>query len=161
VLLLVPEQPVPVDKRGQHRGQEAHQDERYVLSLLALSVSTQIVGGSFSYTVIGIVLAKSVAFLVVAALFGIYGVSRFMERLDTTGFAKRYPEFLFIFAMMMAFLYAVMAELTGLSAIVGAFIAGVSFEGVRFSHGHDLKQGAEYLQIIFASIFFVSARRPC
>ena len=127
-----------------------------VLSLLALSVSMQVVGGSFSFAGIGIILVKSVAFLVAAALFGIYGVSRFMERLDTTGFAKRYPEFLFIFAMMMAFLYAVMAELTGLSAIVGAFIAGVSFEGVRLSHGHDLKQGAEYLQIIFASIFFVS-----
>ena len=58
--------------------------------------------------------------------------------------------------MMMAFFYAMMAELTGLSAIVGAFIAGVSFEGVRLSHSHDLKAGAEYLQIIFASIFFVS-----
>ncbi len=127
-----------------------------VLSLLALSVSTEIVGGAFSLGGIGIILVKSVTFLVLAAVFGIYVVSRFIERLDTTGFAKKYPEFLFIFAMMMAFLYALMAELTGLSAIVGAFIAGVSFEGVRLSHSHDLKAGAEYLQIIFASIFFVS-----
>ncbi len=127
-----------------------------VLSLLALSVSTEIVGGVFSLSGIGIILVKSVTFLVLAAVFGIYVVSRFIERLDTTGFAKKYPEFLFIFAMMMAFLYALMAELTGLSAIVGAFIAGVSFEGVRLSHSHDLKAGAEYLQIIFASIFFVS-----
>ncbi len=127
-----------------------------VLSLLALSVSTEIVGGAFSLSGIGIILVKSVTFLVLAAVFGIYVVSRFIERLDTTGFAKKYPEFLFIFAMMMAFFYALMAELTGLSAIVGAFIAGVSFEGVRLSHSHDLKAGAEYLQIIFASIFFVS-----
>jgi Kef-type K+ transport system membrane component KefB len=127
-----------------------------VLSLLALSVSTEIVGGAFSLSGIGVILVKSVTFLVLAAVFGIYVVSRFIERLDTTGFAKKYPEFLFIFAMMMAFLYALMAELTGLSAIVGAFIAGVSFEGVRLSHSHDLKAGAEYLQIIFASIFFVS-----
>ena len=69
---------------------------------------------------------------------------------------KEIPEFLFIFAMMMAFFYAMMAELTGLSAIVGAFIAGVSFEGVRLKHCRDIKEGAEYLQIIFASIFFVS-----
>jgi Kef-type K+ transport system membrane component KefB len=57
---------------------------------------------------------------------------------------------------MMAFLYAMLAEVVGLSAIVGAFIAGVSFEGVRFHRSKNLKEGAEYLQIIFASIFFVS-----
>jgi Kef-type K+ transport system membrane component KefB len=127
-----------------------------VLSLIALSISTGIVDGEFSLTGIGITLLKSVAFLVIAALFGIHVVSRFLQRLDSTGFAKKFPEFLFIFAMMMAFFYALMAELTGLSAIVGAFIAGVSFEGVRCRHSHDLKEGAEYLQIIFASIFFVS-----
>ena len=58
--------------------------------------------------------------------------------------------------MMLAFLYAMFAEAVGLSAIVGAFIAGVSFEGVDFTQSRSLKEGADYLQIIFASIFFVS-----
>jgi Kef-type K+ transport system membrane component KefB len=58
--------------------------------------------------------------------------------------------------MMMAFLYAMCAEAVGLSAIVGAFIAGVSFESVKLSHSKNFKEGAEYLQIIFAAIFFVS-----
>jgi Kef-type K+ transport system membrane component KefB len=93
---------------------------------------------------------------VIAGAFGLLVVSRFMERLDKTPFAEKYPEFIFIFAMMMAFLYAMLAELVGLSAIVGAFIAGVSFEGVRLYRSKSLKEGAEYLQIIFASIFFVS-----
>ena len=44
----------------------------------------------------------------------------------------------------------------GLSAIVGAFIAGVSFESVKVTHSKNFKEGAEYLQVIFASIFFVS-----
>ena len=57
--------------------------------------------------------------------------------------------------MMMAFLYAMLAEAVGLSAIVGAFIAGVSFE-VLLRRSRSLKEGADYLQIIFASIFFVS-----
>jgi len=56
----------------------------------------------------------------------------------------------------MAFLYAMLAELVGLSAIVGAFMAGVSFEGVHLKRSRSLKEGADYLQIIFASIFFVS-----
>jgi len=127
-----------------------------VLSLIALSLSTGVVEGGISPQSIGLVIVKAVLFIVLAGAFGLFVVSRYIERLDRSAFVKRYPEFLFIFAMMMAFFYAMMAELTGLSAIVGAFIAGVSFEGVRLVHGRDIKEGAEYLQIIFASIFFVS-----
>jgi Kef-type K+ transport system membrane component KefB len=57
---------------------------------------------------------------------------------------------------MVAFFYAMVAELIGLSAIVGAFIAGVSLEGANLRCSKDFKEGAEYLRIIFASIFFVS-----
>jgi len=127
-----------------------------VLSLLALSVSSEVVEGVFSPQGIAFVIIKAIAFIVLAGAFGIFVVSRYMERFDKSRFAKKYPEFLFIFAMMMAFFYAMMAELTGLSAIVGAFIAGVSIEGIRLKHCRDVKEGAEYLQIIFASIFFVS-----
>ena len=127
-----------------------------VLSLLALAISTDVVSGTVSAEGIAIVAVKAVAFIVIAGAFGLLVVSRFMERLDTTTFAEKYPEFIFIFAMMMAFLYAMLAELVGLSAIVGAFIAGVSFEGVRLYRSKSLKEGADYLQIIFASIFFVS-----
>ena len=127
-----------------------------VLSLLALSVSSEVVEGVFSPQGIAFVIIKAIAFIVLAGAFGIFVVSRYIERLDRSRFARKFPEFIFIFAMMMAFFYAMMAELTGLSAIVGAFIAGVSFEGVRLTHCRDIKEGAEYLQIIFASIFFVS-----
>ena len=127
-----------------------------VLSLLALAISTDVVSGTVSAEGIGIVAIKAIAFIVIAGAFGLLVVSRFMERFDKTSFAEKYPEFLFIFAMMMAFLYAMLAEVVGLSAIVGAFIAGVSFEGVRLNRSKNLKEGAEYLQIIFASIFFVS-----
>jgi Kef-type K+ transport system membrane component KefB len=127
-----------------------------VLSLLALAISTDVVSGTVSAGGIAIVAIKAIAFIVIAGAFGLLVVSRFLEKLDTTAFAGKYPEFIFIFAMMMAFLYAMLAEVVGLSAIVGAFIAGVSFEGVRLYRSKSLKEGAEYLQIIFASIFFVS-----
>jgi Kef-type K+ transport system membrane component KefB len=48
------------------------------------------------------------------------------------------------------------AEVIGLSAIVGAFIAGVSFVGVNLKRSKNVKEGAEYLQMIFAAVFFVS-----
>jgi Kef-type K+ transport system membrane component KefB len=132
-----------------------------VLGLLALSISIEVVGGSFSYFSIAIVTIKAIAFIVVAAAFGILVISKSFERLDTTSFVGKYPEFIFIFAMMMAFLYALLAEMVGLSAIVGAFIAGVSFEGVHLRRSRSLKEGADYLQIIFASIFFVSLGILC
>jgi len=127
-----------------------------VLSLLALAISTDVVSGTITAGGIALVAIKAVAFIVIGGALGIFVISRYVERLDATGFCKKFPEFIFIFAMMIAFLYALCAEAVGLSAIVGAFIAGVSFESVELTHSRNFKEGAEYLQIIFASIFFVS-----
>ncbi|MFA6362656.1 cation:proton antiporter [Methanoregula sp.] len=127
-----------------------------VLSLLALAISTDVVSGTITAGGIALVAIKAVAFIVIGGALGIFVVSKYVERLDATGFCKKFPEFIFIFAMMIAFLYALCAEAVGLSAIVGAFIAGVSFESVELTHSKNFKEGAEYLQIIFASIFFVS-----
>lgn len=127
-----------------------------ILALMVLAISTDIVHGSFSYAGIALITLKAVAFIVIGAAFGLLVVAKYLVRLDKTRFARKYPEFIFIFAMMLAFLYAMGAEAVGLSAIVGAFIAGVSFKDVELHQSMSLKEGAEYLQIIFASIFFVS-----
>jgi len=77
-------------------------------------------------------------------------------RLDATEFCRRFPDFLFIACVMCCFLYASIAELAGLSAIVGAFLAGAVFDGMRFTYSKNLKEGAEYFHIVFGSIFFIS-----
>ena len=77
-------------------------------------------------------------------------------KMDKSPISKKYPEFVFIFAVMIAFLFAAMAEFIGVSAIIGAFIAGMSFNGINLTHSRDIAEGAEYLYIIFASVFFVS-----
>ena len=127
-----------------------------ILSLIALSFAGDLVAGAFSPAVIGVILAKTAIFLIAGALFGIFVVSPFLQKLDRTAFASKYPEFIFIFAMMFAFLYAMFAELAGLSAIVGAFIAGICFERLHLTRSMNVKEGAEYLKIIFAAVFFVS-----
>ncbi|MFH0968567.1 MAG: cation:proton antiporter [Methanobacteriota archaeon] len=127
-----------------------------ILSLLALAISTDIITGTVSALGIIELAAKALLFIVIGAAVGLLLVSKLIEKVDRTAFAEKFPEFTFIFAMMMAFFYAMIAELVGLSAIVGAFIAGVSFSGVVLIQGKNLKDGADYLQIIFASIFFVS-----
>jgi len=106
--------------------------------------------------VIAILAMKALLFIMIGAAFGLFFVSHLIEKIDQTAFAGKFPEFTFIFALMMAVLYAMIAEFVGLSAIVGAFIAGVSFSGVVLYQSKNLKEGADYLQIIFASIFFVS-----
>lgn len=127
-----------------------------VLALIVLAISTAVVDGTFSVESIALITIKALLFIAVGAAFGTLVIGRYLVRLDRADFVKRYPEFIFIFAMMFAFLYAICAELVGLSAIVGAFIAGVSFKDVELVQSKSLKEGAEYLQIIFASIFFVS-----
>lgn len=127
-----------------------------VLALLALSISEGLVSGTLSFSSIFVISLKAGAFLVVGAFIGRLVIARLMERFSEIKLAGKYPESVFLFAMMIAFLYALVAELVGLSAIVGAFLAGISLAGVKVKQGHIFREGAEHLQIIFASIFFIS-----
>lgn len=127
-----------------------------VLALAALSIANEIASGSMSVMSAGSILFKAMAFLAIGALAGRYLLSRMVARIDESTLAPKYPEMVFIFAMMVAFFYGMTAELIGLSAIVGSFVAGVSLEGVGLKNSKSFKEGAEYLRIIFASVFFVS-----
>ena len=127
-----------------------------VLGLLALAVSNGLVGGTLGALSIALVFGKALLFLAAGAGLGHYGFRRLLIAIDRSSFTRRYPEVTFLFATMLAFLYGVAAEFLGLSAIVGAFIAGASLGGVEFRHGKDLRQGSDFLRVIFASIFFVS-----
>ncbi len=127
-----------------------------VLSLLVLAVGNGLVAGDISAVTLAVVFAKAAAFLVVGGLAGHFGLRKLLALVDSTRFTRRYPEVTFIFATMLAFLYGMGAELMGLSAIVGAFIAGASLAGVTVRNGKDLSRGSESLMVIFSSIFFVS-----
>jgi Kef-type K+ transport system membrane component KefB len=127
-----------------------------VLALLALSISEGVVSGTLSVPAILITTAKAIGFIALGALLGRFLLAKLMERFSRIRLAEKYPESVFILAMMAAFLYAMAAELIGLSAIVGSFLAGVSVAGVKLKHGQVFKEGAEHLRVIFASIFFIS-----
>ncbi|QXO95047.1 cation:proton antiporter [Methanospirillum purgamenti] len=127
-----------------------------VLSLLALAITEDFVSGSFTPEGVVFVFIKAIGFMAIFGLLGVSVISKLLMKLDQSRIAEKFPEFAFITAMMIAFFYAMVADLVGLSGIVGAFLAGVSMESVGLRHSKDLKEGAEYLQIIFASIFFVS-----
>jgi len=127
-----------------------------VLALLALSISEGLVSGTLSVSSLLVISLKAGVFVVLGALIGRLVIAKLMERFSAINLAAKYPESVFLFAMMIAFFYALMSELVGLSAIVGSFLAGISLAGVKVKQGHIFREGAEHLQIIFAAIFFIS-----
>jgi Kef-type K+ transport system membrane component KefB len=126
-----------------------------VLGLLALSAVIQTSRKEIAFLGMVMVTIKAVLFMAAGVLAGA-PLKKALIRLDATEFCRRFPDFLFISSVMLCFLYASIAELTGLSAIVGAFLAGAVFDGMRFTHSKNLKEGAEYFHIVFGSIFFIS-----
>jgi Kef-type K+ transport system membrane component KefB len=127
-----------------------------ILALLALSISEGLVSGEISAMPVLITAIKAIVFIVGGVFIGMLVFNKLLVRLDRTNICRKYPESIFIFTIMIAFLYAMAAEYVGLSAIVGSFLAGASFTSVKLSQGDIFREGAEHLQIIFASIFFVS-----
>jgi Kef-type K+ transport system membrane component KefB len=127
-----------------------------ILSLLALAITADVVTGSLSLSSIALVLGKELGFILIAGAIGIRVIRPMLERIDQSKIALTYPEFAFIFAMMIAFLYALIAELLGTSGIIGAFIAGVSLRNVGLVNSRSIHESSESLYIIFASIFFIS-----
>ena len=127
-----------------------------ILALTALAFTQHFNAGTVEWAATGLMLLKAGAFIVISAMAGIWVAQHWIQKLDESAFAKKYPEFIFVVAMQLAFGYAMIAELIGLSAIVGAFIAGVSLEGVNLKHSRHFKEGADYLRVLFGAIFFVS-----
>lgn len=127
-----------------------------VLGLLVLAIGSGLVSGNLSAAYLGGVFGKAILFLFAGALIGHYAIRPLLLAIDRRPFITRYPEFAFILAMMVAFLYGMAAELIGLSAIVGAFIAGASLGGLTLPNSRSIREGSEFVQIIFAAVFFVS-----
>lgn len=127
-----------------------------ILGLLVLSISMQVARNTFSIEPLIITIILAALFMILGAFIGRRYITKLLEKLDNTKIIKRFPETVFIFAITIAFLYAMIAEGIGLSAIVGSFLAGIALSGCSIKCGKNFKEGADYLQIIFASIFFVS-----
>ncbi|MCL7474676.1 MAG: cation:proton antiporter [ANME-2 cluster archaeon] len=123
-----------------------------VLGLLALSITTDFAGNEI--TALSILKIALVAFFFL--FFGVYlGMNFFAQKLEYLydwSQKNNMPMMTFIGAVTIAFFYSVIAEIAGLSGIVGAFIAGVSLENSNIT---CYRVSASYLEAIFASIFFV------
>jgi len=127
-----------------------------VLALLALSMAEQLGSGSIEPLAIAAMSLKALAFVGVGAWLGQKLLAHLSERVDNSQLSDRSPEFVFVLGLLTAFVYALVAEHLGLSAIIGAFVAGVVFEGIHVNKSRSVHLGAEYVRAAFGAVFFVS-----
>ncbi len=117
-----------------------------VLSLLVLSFVINISGGASSIEPLLYTFASALVFLFGSIVAGDY----FIRYLDRKDMSQR--RFLLVLAFML--LYAYLAEFIKLSAIVGAFMAGVILNRSRH---HEEIEGKTYgLELLFMPIFFIT-----
>ena len=125
-----------------------------ILSLLVLSMVVGASRGQVDPLSIVLLLSTALAFLGVGMAVGLYFFRKVVVRIQIEGMKLGLKHGGFIIAMAVTFLYAFAAELIGLSAIVGAFLAGTLFASTPLRD--DFTEGTGYLGAVFTPIFFIS-----
>ena len=127
-----------------------------VLGLIVLSFATQLQHGAIQPLDIIKIIVLVAAFFIIGILVGRPAVRWLMEHFEQTTIARKHVETVLILAFVIAFLFSAAAESIGLSAIVGAFLAGITMEGIKIREDADFRKGADHIQMIFAPVFFIS-----
>src|SRR5216117_2379233 len=122
----------------------------FTMALFVVATSA----GRVSALDLAILLAEAVGFLAIGMAAGVYVFRRIVLRIQVEGKRLGLPHSGFLVAMAITFLFTLTAESIGLSAVVGAFLAGSVFAGTAFQK--DFSEGARHLAAVFTPIFFVS-----
>lgn len=125
-----------------------------ILGLVVLSLVVGLSRGLVDPAGIGLIAVAAVAFIGIGILVGVRFFSPLVVRLELAGMKLGLRHGGFIMAMAIAFFYSLIAESIGLSAIIGAFLAGTMFASAPLKD--DFREGAGYLGAIFTPIFFIS-----
>ena len=126
-----------------------------VLGMVVLAMSKGLTStGSIDPAGLTGVVVAAVLFIGLGAWLGSKVITKLVFDVQISGYRRRLPMSGFILALTIAFLYAFVAELIGLTAIVGAFVAGTAFSGSALRDG--FRKGTMYLEAVFVPLFFVS-----
>src|SRR6185503_2304280 len=93
-----------------------------VIGLPVLAVVSSLAAGRVNYISIGLIALMAVAFTLIVVAFGSRVINRHKERIDNL----RINHSLLMFALVLCFGLAVVANLIGIAGIIGAFLAGVA-----------------------------------
>ena len=120
-----------------------------VVAVVLLSVVLSILSGGANAFDVGLVIVKAIAFWVVIVLIGSKILSRIIEKVNLD------DEYFIMFLLAYGFLAAYISAGIGLSAIVGAFAAGLPLTKKQGKVKMVLEQ-TKSLYIFFVPIFFIS-----
>lgn len=121
-----------------------------VIGLLVLAVVSSMASGGIDYFHIGLIAALAVSFTVIITVFG----SRAVHQVKKPVSNLRIDHSLLIFALLLCFGLAVMANLIGIAGIVGAFLAGVALS--EATDGTDLHDQSQTLTEFTTPFFLVN-----
>jgi Kef-type K+ transport system membrane component KefB len=121
-----------------------------VIGLLVLAVVSSMAAGGINYLEIGVIAALAVAFTVITVVFGAPAVKKVKQPVIDL----RIGHSLFIFALVLCFGLAVIANFIGIAGIIGAFLAGVAVS--ETTDGTDLHAQSQTLTEFTAPFFLVN-----
>jgi len=125
-----------------------------ILGMVVLGISKGISAGTIDSSGLIMLVIGAVLFVSVGAWVGSKLLVRIVFDVQISGYRRKLPLSGFTLALAIAFLYSFVAELIGISAIVGAFVAGTAFSGSALRDG--FRKGMQYLEALFVPLFFVS-----
>lgn len=125
-----------------------------ILGMIVLSMSKGLSVGGLDPFGILLLLVGAILFIVIGGWLGSHTLTKIVFKVQVSGYRRKLPMSGFILALAIAFLYAFIAELIQISAIVGAFVAGTVFSGSALRDG--FRKGTQYLEALFVPLFFVS-----
>ncbi|MEH7453746.1 cation:proton antiporter [Gottfriedia acidiceleris] len=121
-----------------------------ILVIIALAFLLSIAGSDGDVSLLKLIL-KKVLFFVGAIIVGWKVVPYFLKKFSTL----RVTETVISSALIICFIYAYIAEYTGVAAIIGAYIAGVSISVTEFKH--EVFEKIETISYsLFVPVFFTS-----
>ncbi len=126
-----------------------------ILGMVAFAIAKGVATGEVTVAGVAIVTVEAVVFIVLGIWLGkkyLVQVIHYLER-KAQSCGLSYVTFILGFAF--ALLYAFIAEVIGISAIVGAFVAGAVMASLPLKH--DLEKGMKYLGALFVPLFFITA----
>jgi len=120
-----------------------------VVAVVLLSVVLSILSGAANAIDIGLVVVKSIAFWIVIVLVGLKVLNKIIDRVRLDN------EYFILFLLAYGFLAAYVSAAIGLSAIVGAFAAGLPLSRRQWKIRMVLERTTS-LYMFFVPIFFIS-----
>jgi Na+:H+ antiporter len=117
-----------------------------VLGLLVLAVVSSLTHGKFDVLQLSLTALLAAGFTVIVARWGTHALSRVAPHVERT---LKASEARFVLALSLLFGLAALALLTGVAAIVGAFLAGLALAESSGSRERDLAQGVSEFLVPF------------